>query len=97
MIPILLQTLANYASFGAAGAFSGPIVRGDVDTVRKHLRVLRRDPTLLDVYAALARSALEYLPAKKKEEIKKLLQSDSRSAAGKKRPSGAEAHVPSRT
>jgi len=97
MIPILLQTLANYASFGAAGAFSGPIVRGDVDTVRKHLRVLRRDPTLLDVYAALARSALEYLPAKKKEEIKKLLQSDSRSTAGKKRPSGAVAHTPSRT
>ena len=41
MIPILLQTLANYASFGAAGAFSGPIVRGDVDTVKRHLRVLR--------------------------------------------------------
>jgi predicted short-subunit dehydrogenase-like oxidoreductase (DUF2520 family) len=44
MIPILRQTLANYAAFGAAGAFSGPLVRGDVDTVKEHLRVLRGSP-----------------------------------------------------
>jgi predicted short-subunit dehydrogenase-like oxidoreductase (DUF2520 family) len=73
MIPILSQTLANYASFGAAGAFSGPIVRGDVDTVKRHLRVLRRQPALLEVYVALARMALRYLPAKKPADLKKNL------------------------
>jgi predicted short-subunit dehydrogenase-like oxidoreductase (DUF2520 family) len=75
MIPILLQTLANYASFGAAGAFSGPIVRGDVDTVKRHLRVLRGSGAAREVYMALAGSALRYLPAKNKQALKQLLDS----------------------
>ena len=75
MIPILLQTLANYASFGAAGAFSGPIVRGDVDTVKRHLRVLRKEPAMLEVYLALARAALLYLPVKNGSDLKKALRS----------------------
>lgn len=75
MIPILLQTLMNYAAFDAAGAYSGPIVRGDVDTVKRHLEVLRREPVARDVYLALARAAIKYLPAKNKSRLKKLLQS----------------------
>jgi predicted short-subunit dehydrogenase-like oxidoreductase (DUF2520 family) len=74
MIPILLQTLANYAAFGAAGGFSGPIVRGDVETVKRHLRVLRGTPAA-EVYAALARSALQYLPVKNKKSLKRILDS----------------------
>jgi predicted short-subunit dehydrogenase-like oxidoreductase (DUF2520 family) len=74
MIPILLQTLANYAAFGAAGGFSGPIVRGDVDTVKRHLRVLRGTPAA-QVYTALARAALEYLPVKSKKSLKRILDS----------------------
>lgn len=73
MIPILLQTLANYASFGAAGGFSGPIVRGDVETVRRHLDVLRDVPAARDVYSALARAAMQYLPVKNKDPLKQLL------------------------
>ena len=73
MIPILLQTLANYASFEAGRAFSGPIIRGDVDTVRRHLRVLRQAPIARDVYRALATAALQYLPAKNKRELERAL------------------------
>ncbi len=79
MIPILKQTLANYASFGPARAFSGPIVRGDVETVRKHLQVLRKAPPLLNAYVALAQSALEYLPSKGRIRLGKLLHYKSRS------------------
>jgi predicted short-subunit dehydrogenase-like oxidoreductase (DUF2520 family) len=75
MIPILLQTLANYAAFDAAGAFSGPIVRGDVDTVQRHLRVLRNVPAAREVYAALTRAALQYLPVKRKNSLKRALDS----------------------
>ena len=75
MIPILLQTLANYATFGAAGGFSGPIVRGDVDTVMRHLRVLREAPVAREVYVALAGSALRYLPAKSKGSLRRILDS----------------------
>jgi predicted short-subunit dehydrogenase-like oxidoreductase (DUF2520 family) len=73
MIPILLQTLANYASFDAADAFSGPIIRGDVETVKRHLRVLRRVPEARAVYVALARAALRHLPAKNKTRLEKAL------------------------
>ena len=73
MIPILLQTLANYAAFGAAGGFSGPIVRGDVNTVKRHLSVLRGTPAA-EVYAALARAALQYLPVKHKNSLKRILR-----------------------
>jgi predicted short-subunit dehydrogenase-like oxidoreductase (DUF2520 family) len=70
IIPILLQTLANYATLDAAGAFSGPIVRGDVDTVKRHLGVLRKVPVARDVYRSLAFAALCLLPAKNKTLLK---------------------------
>jgi predicted short-subunit dehydrogenase-like oxidoreductase (DUF2520 family) len=74
IIPILLQTLANYAALGAAAAFSGPIVRGDVDTIKRHLRVLRGVPQAREVYMALATAALRYLPSKKRKELRDLLR-----------------------
>ena len=74
IIPILLQTLANYAAFGAPGAFSGPIVRGDVDTVRRHLRALSEAPHAREVYSALARAALRYLPAKRRRNLARALR-----------------------
>ncbi len=77
MIPILLQTLVNYATYDAASAFSGPIIRGDVETIRKHLRVLRKTPVAREVYEALAHAALEYLPAKNAKSLKQLLDSRS--------------------
>jgi predicted short-subunit dehydrogenase-like oxidoreductase (DUF2520 family) len=75
MMPILQQTLANYAEYGGPNAFSGPIIRGDVDTVQRHLQVLRGEPAARDVYAALARSALQYLPAKNKAALRRILDS----------------------
>ena len=75
MLPILLQTIKNYGAFGAAAGFSGPIIRGDVETVRRHLKVLRAAPVLRRVYVALARAALEYLPAKNRKSLLSLLKS----------------------
>jgi len=73
MMPILLQTLANYAAFGAPGSFSGPIVRGDAETVARHLRVVDAVPAAREVYLGLAHAALEYLPTKNKNALKRLL------------------------
>lgn len=78
MIPILLQTLANYAAFGAAGGFSGPIIRGDVDTVKRHVRVLRGAPVARKVYISLAKAALAYLPGKNKRALRRELKSNRR-------------------
>jgi predicted short-subunit dehydrogenase-like oxidoreductase (DUF2520 family) len=74
MLPILRQTLANYARLGGAGAFSGPIARGDVATIKKHLKVLRRVPGAREIYFALARAALSDLPAKNRAGLKKILK-----------------------
>ena len=73
MLPIVTQTLANYSALGPAGAFSGPIVRGDATIVRKHLRTLQKIPRAKEVYVALARAALQYLPARNRKELGKLL------------------------
>ena len=73
MMPIVRQTLANYIVLGPAGAFSGPIVRGDVSVVRKHMRTLREIPRAKEVYVALARAALQYLPSRNRKELGKLL------------------------
>jgi predicted short-subunit dehydrogenase-like oxidoreductase (DUF2520 family) len=73
MLPIVQQTLANYSALGPAAAFSGPIVRGDVETVRKHLQALDKIPGAKDVYIALAKSATVYLPAGNRRELKKIL------------------------
>jgi predicted short-subunit dehydrogenase-like oxidoreductase (DUF2520 family) len=77
MIPILLQTLANYAQQGAAKSFSGPIIRGDVDTVKRHLKVLESIPAAREVYASLARASLGFLPVKHKNALRRLLDSFS--------------------
>lgn len=73
MLPMLKQTLANYEAFGAAGTFSGPIVRGDADTVRRHVAILHKANVARAVYVALARAALAYLPAKNKDSLRRIL------------------------
>lgn len=75
MLPILQQTLANYAALNAASAFSGPIVRGDVDIVGRHLQVLHRIPAAREVYVALAQAALACLPVKNRSSLEKVLKS----------------------
>jgi predicted short-subunit dehydrogenase-like oxidoreductase (DUF2520 family) len=71
--PLLSQTLQNYLEKGGARAFSGPLVRGDVKTVRKHLEELRRAPEAREVYLALARAAIQRLPVKNQKALGKEL------------------------
>jgi predicted short-subunit dehydrogenase-like oxidoreductase (DUF2520 family) len=74
MLPIVRQTIKNYEALGPAGAFSGPIVRGDAETVRKHLQALRKVPQAGDVYLALARAALRYLPVRNRARLERALE-----------------------
>ena len=74
MGPILQQTLSNYLQRGPTAAFSGPIKRGDLQTVRRHLKELEKVTLARDVYRALVRSALRDLPSKRKKEMLELLE-----------------------
>ncbi|WP_344128060.1 Rossmann-like and DUF2520 domain-containing protein [Saccharopolyspora halophila] len=55
MAPLLSASLDNALRFGDR-AITGPVMRGDADTVRTHLRVLAEtDPAVVDGYRELAR------------------------------------------
>jgi predicted short-subunit dehydrogenase-like oxidoreductase (DUF2520 family) len=71
--PLLRQTLENYLQHGPAAAFSGPLVRGDVATVRTHLTALGRVPEARDAYLALARAAVKFLPVKHRAGLRRQL------------------------
>ncbi|MGO9864577.1 MAG: DUF2520 domain-containing protein [Terriglobales bacterium] len=73
-LPIIRQTLANYSRLGSARSFSGPLVRGDAQTVAKHLEVLKKHPRVREVYVALARASLRGLPVKNRSELERLLR-----------------------
>jgi len=73
MLPIVRQTIANYAVLGPAGAFSGPLVRGDTEVVLQHLRALKRVRGASAVYLALARAALRQLPVRHRRQLEKIL------------------------
>ncbi|MFY9560989.1 MAG: DUF2520 domain-containing protein [Terriglobales bacterium] len=73
-LPIIRQTVANYSGLGPEHSFSGPIIRGDVETVATHLAVLRRHPQAFDVYVALAQCAIRRLPVRNRKELERLLR-----------------------
>src|SRR5271157_2115528 len=73
MLPLLLQTLRNYLYQDAASAFSGPLVRGDVATVRKHLEALQKLPEAREVYVVLAKAAVKNLPVKNRSALEQEL------------------------
>jgi len=73
-LPIIQQTLANYSRLGPAQSFSGPLVRGDAETVARHLAALKKNPEAREVYVALARAALHGLPIKNRDGLSQLLR-----------------------
>jgi predicted short-subunit dehydrogenase-like oxidoreductase (DUF2520 family) len=72
--PIVSQTLANYGSLGSKYSFSGPFIRGDVETVAKHLTLLKKRPKTRGVYVALARAAIYGLPVRNRTALRRLLE-----------------------
>ncbi len=74
-LPIIRQTLQNYGEMGPQHSFSGPFIRGDADTVAKHLELLKRRPGVHQVYLALAEASLRRLPVRNRKELTRLLRS----------------------
>lgn len=58
-LPLARASLDNVGRLGPADALTGPVVRGDVETVRRNLEALADGaPAAVDAYVALARIAL---------------------------------------
>ena len=56
---LLRVAAANLDTGDAAQTLTGPIVRGDAETVRRHVKALASDPGMLAIYRALSVAALE--------------------------------------
>lgn len=80
VLPLIRGTLHNIESLGIPDALTGPIMRGDTDTVRDHLAAMqKRTPELLGLYKLLARKTIEVaqdkgsIDQRKAEELLKLV------------------------
>ncbi len=67
------RTLENYRADGAGKSFSGPIARGDAETLGRHMASLKGMPER-DIYAALAGYAIERLPARRRTALRASLK-----------------------
>jgi predicted short-subunit dehydrogenase-like oxidoreductase (DUF2520 family) len=65
LLPLVRGTLDNIERTGIPRALTGPIARGDVGTIKRHLEALRgRAPEVLPVYQILGRRAVALARAK---------------------------------
>jgi len=56
--PLLIQSVSNLAQSNPARALTGPVSRGDVQTVSKHLEMLNQDSDMLKAYKLLGAEAI---------------------------------------
>jgi predicted short-subunit dehydrogenase-like oxidoreductase (DUF2520 family) len=59
LIPLAEGALRNIAAHGTTGGLTGPVRRGDLATVSRHLEAIRERPELAEIYRVLARRAVE--------------------------------------
>ncbi|MEW5854848.1 MAG: Rossmann-like and DUF2520 domain-containing protein [Myxococcota bacterium] len=81
--PLLEGTARNIRREGATDALTGPVTRGDVETVRSHLKALSDEPDLENLYRALGVRAVavaerQGLDPAAAEALLKLLKSPRR-------------------
>lgn len=79
-LPLMRGTLRNIERLGAEEALTGPIMRGDIETIKRHLNALGGlSSEVLEFYKVLGRQTVEVAFRKKtidlkiKEELLKLL------------------------
>ncbi|UCF71289.1 MAG: DUF2520 domain-containing protein [candidate division WOR-3 bacterium] len=74
IFPLIEETLHNIRKYGVQDALTGPLARGDVGIIRKHLSTLQHERTLYNIYKALSRAVAENISDPKKNlKLKKVL------------------------
>jgi predicted short-subunit dehydrogenase-like oxidoreductase (DUF2520 family) len=75
LLPLIRASVDNVDALGPAGALTGPVARGDGDTVARHLEALSPDDA--STYRVLAREALA-LSGRDDPALRELLDGDQR-------------------
>jgi predicted short-subunit dehydrogenase-like oxidoreductase (DUF2520 family) len=93
LMPLMTSAVRNMVEVGLPSAMTGPVVRGDVVSVERHLGAIeQRAPEVLDLYRRLGREVLRI--ARKRvpdlddaavERIAQLYGDDGKAAAAKKK------------
>ncbi len=60
LVPLLLETFQNAIELGAEHAQTGPAMRNDQITIRKHLEILKDNPELKKIYSFVTESIIEF-------------------------------------
>jgi len=80
LLPLIKGTLGNIEKNSIPSSLTGPVSRGDTDTLKSHLDSLKGHPSILIIYKNLAQQALEIakkenrLSQNKIREVKALLE-----------------------
>ena len=75
---LIRQTLDNYFSLGATQALTGPIARGDTDTIETHIKALQQAPDAdlwKQLYSALGKATCLSQPNRVRHQNNSLLLS----------------------
>jgi predicted short-subunit dehydrogenase-like oxidoreductase (DUF2520 family) len=65
LLPLIRGTIHNIDTVGIPQCLTGPIARGDIETIKKHLNALQKvAPTLLSTYQELGRQTIPIALAK---------------------------------
>jgi len=75
LLPLVKGTLHNVKKFNTRASLTGPVIRGDRETVQKHLEALKKNRLYHETYKQLASQALEMAKRDKKltpQKIKSL-------------------------
>jgi len=59
LLPLVEETLENTSAEDLSSILTGPIARGDIKTVREHLKIMEQNPSVLSLYRRLGKKALE--------------------------------------
>ena len=81
LLPLIRGTLHNIETLGTADALTGPIARGDVETIQGQIEAMqKKTPELLGLYKELARHTISVAREKGSitrdtaEELQKLVE-----------------------
>jgi predicted short-subunit dehydrogenase-like oxidoreductase (DUF2520 family) len=80
LLPLVKGTVENFERLGSPACLTGPIARGDVETVRRHLQAIEdKAPDLLELYKVLGLQTVQIglakgsLSPQRAAELKRLL------------------------
>jgi predicted short-subunit dehydrogenase-like oxidoreductase (DUF2520 family) len=74
LLPLIQGTLQNVKIFDTGKALTGPLTRGDGETIKHHLKALQDHPSALLVYREMSKSALSIAHTEEKISSRKYRQ-----------------------